>query len=752
MEPPTTPIIALTPISSPTTSSISAPTRTQPPTAVPTPSFPTPLPDPNAYQLREWTEQDALDLVSEMRTHIDPIDWGSDLHYSTEIYRNQYSYRLVELAASEALLRFPDSEHREVFGWNLALAMALRDMPKDYPNDLIVTLLEESLNQGTLHLDESANYRIYAFKIQYLTLVDNLFADGVSVPIFKIETAVSEERDGLYFALRKGEADIFDVVPITSFWHKGNGYWASEPEISDHTGDGIPEFVIVSSFHSGSMRDPRLAIWQWQGEHFINLAEQANGRTIGIEGHWDFLPPDNNNSQPLQSLSTFYGLDFSSEMEQIYAWNGSRYELKDTIIHPPLVENTFSWINYHILIEDYETAVTTIGDLLASWETRLPTNIDPSYPDYLRFQQAWLYALESQPAKTRETLELLIEAPFNPITPTLSLAAQAFLSEYQAEEDAYRACKAAQLVMTDALGAPSSFTDDFIQAWGYAFYGFPCDLDQVWQMTVEPTEHMQPLEGISFLEQAGVNITEKRETDLDQNGITEWAFSVERPSPDGGTFNQWWIAFPTEGSLQFFQLGVSLNQLKEWKTVFPPGSNYPLHFLQYDERQSIISFTFREESLQTKNYLRSELAYGVGSYSIDEQNDTLEFQVTYPESTIYPDSITFRWNPVIEDFEVIATSIPYFTGTYSYEAMMQARKLLFEEAKFEEAIALLVGIQTNFGSEYSPEINYLLGLAYELAGQYDRAIETYWQLWHDYPDSSFALMTQRKLELVNPSR
>lgn len=39
-----------------------------------------------------------------------------------------------------------------------------------------------------------------------------------------------------------------------------------------------------------------------------------------------------------------------------------------------------------------------------------------------------------------------------------------------------------------------------------------------------------------------------------------------------------------------------------------------------------------------------------------------------------------------------------------------------------------------------PEAYYLLALAFELSGQEQQAVETYWQMWRDFPDDSFAIM------------
>ena len=49
-----------------------------------------------------------------------------------------------------------------------------------------------------------------------------------------------------------------------------------------------------------------------------------------------------------------------------------------------------------------------------------------------------------------------------------------------------------------------------------------------------------------------------------------------------------------------------------------------------------------------------------------------------------------------------------------------------------------------------PRYFYLCGLSYELAGDDQSAAKIYWQLWHDFPESQYALMTKYKLETVTP--
>ncbi len=45
---------------------------------------------------------------------------------------------------------------------------------------------------------------------------------------------------------------------------------------------------------------------------------------------------------------------------------------------------------------------------------------------------------------------------------------------------------------------------------------------------------------------------------------------------------------------------------------------------------------------------------------------------------------------------------------------------------------------------------YLAGLAYQMAGDDQKAAQIYWQLWHDYPESPYALIARAKLEPDKP--
>lgn len=741
---------------SPTNTATPQPTSTRRPTIIPIttliPTLPpaTPEAQPAAYQLKGWAEQDALNLVSEMRTRIEPIDWDSDIGYASEIDNFQFSQRPIELAAYEAALRFPNSTSVEKVRWERLLATALLGPTKNNPNEQIEELLEEGLNTGAYHPAAWVRrYDLYDFTILPVAEVNNLLGDGRIIPIYKIQTIISEGSDGLYFALDALEDNNFDVIPIVSFWYEGNGFWEGNPNIADHTGDGVPELAISVRFQSGTICTTTVLVLQWQENKFVNLAKQPDGQGINLPICWDewrFLPPEENGTQPIQlHLFHFLSNEATTWIDQVYIWDQSHYVLRDSTILPISDEDPFDWIDYNIGIGEWETAVQAIEDLLNRWDTAPLPNVDPSYPDFLRFQQGWLYAVNSQPDNGRAALQQLIEDPVNPITPTLSLAAQTFLDLYQTDLEAYQACAAAQRLMLDALDRPSIYSANYLEAWGYSgSYHFPCDLSAAWRVLLEQATAMELDDAIVLLEDHGVQIIDKRFIDLDQSGPNEALITIKSPDSLRDYTQATWVIFQTDSGLRFVRLGFDVTSTTRWETAVPQSSAKPLHFIQDDDSLHIIQFNIQEDGITIQQFFRSELFYNVKSFALNKQYDEPLVTVDFSTASFGFRQLVLRWNPTLEDFEIVETDVPYYLGTSRYDLVEWAKVMMFEEERFEDVATMLSYYLANYEVEMS-EVRYLLALAYELSGQEQRAVETYWKLWHDFPESSFAVMARRKL-------
>jgi len=93
------------------------------------------------------------------------------------------------------------------------------------------------------------------------------------------------------------------------------------------------------------------------------------------------------------------------------------------------------------------------------------------------------------------------------------------------------------------------------------------------------------------------------------------------------------------------------------------------------------------------------------------------------------------------------------------DAAEQAEAKLIVEANPSEAITLLKRVlampQGTYEGDCPPDVcadysrlRYMLALSYELTGDEEKAIQTYWQLWHDHPGSAYAVLARARLEAV----
>lgn len=108
-----------------------------------------------------------------------------------------------------------------------------------------------------------------------------------------------------------------------------------------------------------------------------------------------------------------------------------------------------------------------------------------------------------------------------------------------------------------------------------------------------------------------------------------------------------------------------------------------------------------------------------------------------------------------DSLEIPDTELPE-TGSWSTaqqaQTITQIEKELFEEGNLiraEESLDELLA-KNLFDSSgldlVRAHLIYLLALTHELSGDEETAVTLYWQLWHDYPSSPYALNASRKLE------
>jgi hypothetical protein len=125
----------------------------------------------------------------------------------------------------------------------------------------------------------------------------------------------------------------------------------------------------------------------------------------------------------------------------------------------------------------------------------------------------------------------------------------------------------------------------------------------------------------------------------------------------------------------------------------------------------------------------------------------------------------------IKDYVWDASSQTFVTVVEEYDfegARQKVEQIIFQEHNYASTISLIQQFLAEAPTEYLqtssctldvcqyhpesyyPDMYYLMGIAYEMLGQPEKAARAYYFLWRDYPDSPYALLAQYKLEPISP--
>jgi hypothetical protein len=322
-------------------------TETWPP---PTPTiFPvvTPSGGPGEYRLKKWSEQAALKLVTVVEAfaqdvHSAPMDW----HLQRAAFIG--AQPLVELAAREALLRFPDTSDRERTEWRILLSDAILQGKRELPDARILTLLQTGLNNGRYNLsnlDQVLNS--HGFEIWKSLSAPNLFGDGQVVPVILVSTIQERRGDGIIIAMRQSADGFYSLVKVGSYWMFGWGGYR-DVFLEELTGDGIPEIIALPHAHSGSMCHPYMNIWQWREDHFADLAPGGYAIPLSFahdcRATWRIGPLDDSGLPTIETIDHVGGFDVALTVTRTLRWNGVSYQVSQVLTSPQPEELTDNFL------------------------------------------------------------------------------------------------------------------------------------------------------------------------------------------------------------------------------------------------------------------------------------------------------------------------------------------------------------------------------------------------------------------------
>ena len=713
---------------------------------------PTPIVTPSLsasfLKINNITEEDSIHLLKTMNDYSyknfpSYNDWWTDGFFIS-------SQRPVALAIQEYLYRFPESPNADRLKWQLVFINAIMNgnlAGNQYGDKWMIGELQNNLNNGEVSPD---NLEVildrYWFDVAYLEPVENLFDDGktgwfyIIVPKVWKEDEVSENQDyywhgGLFVTVREVQPNEFQIFILNSAWSFSFGD-SSVFDISDHNKNGRPEIALYIGSHSGTICGGNLLIYEWNDDRFVEITQEViNLRDCGDSIQYSKLmnPP-----------TIMYSGIFPKHTE-LYIWNGNFYEF-DRYANVTLSEEwRSSYSSYSGGSLSYADEVEIISAMIASGEAE---KYGDAYPDYLRFRLGVAYAFQSKQTEAVNVFQELVSDPIDMTRKVFPNMAQAFMENYFGDASIYAACRNSLGVYEKALSGINRENETEIRQsiLGFDFtsfdlYVFPlCDEDMAFSLAISSipssTESLSAeLRNIGidviYMENLDVNLDEKAD---------EWIVALN-------PYNIF-IVFPYASHFQAEILNATLGADSSTSPTVDVTLNSWNDFLN----PIMVIFSGRDfsileilEGYQSKILLSD---FSVTDYKIANQNSEAQVQVFYSKpisSTYYPDRPWdgYRWDPVRNTFNSDLLEYKLFILDDTKGAVEIAEKLLplLDEWKQFPDLTSWPPLSYTY---------YVAGLSYELSGNTQKAAEIYWQIWHDFPESHYALMARYKLEGTTP--
>lgn len=705
----------------------------------------TPVPESSSMKLKELSEKDLLDFIQEINKqsyeYYPPlIDWWT-------ISRFIESQKPVALAIQEFLYRYPSSSVADELRWRLAFINSI--VPgglggNQYGDEWMLRELEKSLEYQEVKPDQLENIlKFHSFDVVYIKPIDNLFMDQQTAWLYQIVPQLWRDDEftknetfsigSLFFVVRMIGENEFKLYLLKSAWalYSGESYVF---DVSDHNGNGYQEIALYIGYHSGTTCSGKLLIYEWELEQFTELTHDGIKLRECTEDFTYSL---------LQDVPSIIYSAVIPKRTIIYSWNGQYYEWDRTVDIDPFDLWNYSYDKSEF---SYDEEIEILRNAIESDKAR---KFGSAYPDYLRFRIGITYALDAKREDAIKELQDIISSPVDPTRKIFPDMAREFLRSYKGNEDVYRACRKSAQVYENALEPyrdSNGNVDDqsFQDVMGFSqdsfyFAELPlCNVRDAFAMLVDSIS--SAVTDIPFeLRKYGVELSYVQKIDINLDGKSD----------------EWIVVFGSDISF----------------LIFPDGSRYHASALAESiayrgERNSSVNIDVETWNgfqspvlvIQTarqffaleidKNYTLHSLfdEYGVTTHVISNQDISSQVQLFYikpkPESYYpYMPWGGYRWDIPKNEFRNDLFEFYIFVLHDAQTAAQLADTIqpLLEDWK---------DVSDN-RTWILPYLYYLDGLSYELSGNQEKAVQVYWQLWHDYPESHFALLVRYKLELVS---
>lgn len=711
------------------------PTKNSYPEATPT-AIETPASASASLQLRTLSEGDWLNFISLLQErsyqYFPPYgDWWSEGQFIA-------SQEPVALAIQEYLYHYSSEAETDRLHWQLAFIDSLMYeglKGNEYYDEWIVKQLQNLLNRGVIEPDNLESILDqYWFDVDYFQSVSNLFGDETRSWFYVIKSQVWQEeedyqkspdyfdRGGLFVVVHELDQGVFQVYILENAWGFSHGA-SSLFEISDHNQNGRSEIALSIGYHSGTMCSGNLEIFEWRDSSFVDLTRGD----IQIGDCVDNYEYSLINNVPSIILNRFF-----QPVSAIYTWNGTYYE--------------FSEYQYTNLLEKWSSAgsfsdeAEAIKEILASENL---SGLSPAQVDFLRYRLGILYALISRVAEAKQILQALVDKPLDETRTIYSELAVDFLGNYSGDKTLYGSCQRSresydQKIRSSSQGEEGllGITFDFSSGFGPGL--LRCFSGDVFEILIGKMP--VSIENVAEeLRKHGVDLYYTQQQDVNLDGLSdEWVFII-----DEGLF----VVFP-DG--QFYR-AVRLDYF--WLNEDVSKYSLPdLHIENWNEIQNpVLTMSADREVLILnigENYepIWLDTEYDVDNIIFVPQDTPAQFQVFHTKPNLEDDYFDPPWEGNRWD----ASRGKFRDDLLEYTLFVERNPDVAVELAKTIVPRLLEGKDRYSSAWWYPRYYYLCGLSFELSGDVQKAVEIYWQLWRDYPNTPYALMARFKLELVSP--
>ena len=671
-------------------------------------SAPTGIKDLSAYHLSPQTADKAQEiLIRAERAILDAYN-----HLETPLSQYTPYYQAAEYSALDALLHFPNDKRAETWRWKMAYYAALGgdgDLATNIYSELITQALNDKKKMSAANLPSW--FQSGELESQFYT------------PIFKLEMQpVKLSTKDIAYLVQLGELEGTDTPGsicllliekeqkyATFLLYNGfpsDGYFPTlrnptDCKLKDLTNDGIDE-VIADNWYGGHVGTTTIQVFDLSSlppkvmPFNSSKDEKLTIWNGGITGY-----PDSGGKAQIQTDQPIGQCD--SYITRDYQWTGKWFDSKNATFVKGSDNNFLEYCGSQIAYISNElntqNAVQILDQVLQTYTPA--SDHDREILEELRIQKGLLYIFNGEQDKARSVLQETVQSPIVKnglwVKPV-----QDFLATYNGKSNLYQACSALTACdpySAESIGGPNPPACVNIH---------PCDTTQTINFIVTNDFASKPLNQlINNLRNAGVEIASEGWIDMDSDGKNELWFTVM--PPEGNDF-QFWIASGYPKGIKTFNLDNT------------PSPQPDFDFIKTLSNSKHTLIDFRDGKIL--DWMRDP---------ITEEPVLGWLYETIEEEKLKPDIENFRqWQ-----YELYKGNNPKDI----YEKMLDM-KYRYGSCPFE------IRDEYNSITTYydCTAYYYTIGLAAELSGEEDSAVEMYYTILKLYSNRPLALLAQSKLD------